>query len=155
MAKAVAEQFPRLEYVVQDLRSVVDDGRKKYAEERKKEYEGLKEGEEQKERAEIAFEAHDFLTPQPTRESEVGMLYLRWVLHNHPDSVGVVILRNLIPALVPGRTRVLVQDYVLEDYEGMQGLPMYRRRLATYVFKVLLLRRIVFWAAFWLTNAIL
>ncbi|ETS73767.1 hypothetical protein PFICI_14713 [Pestalotiopsis fici W106-1] len=94
MCIAIANAFPDLSFVVQDLAPVVDHGKKR-----------LPVNLAQR----VKFMAHDFLTKQPICNAEVYVL--RLILHNWSDKYCVRILRNLIPALKPG-ARIVVIDNV-------------------------------------------
>jgi hypothetical protein len=102
IARAAAENYPHLRYIVQDLPSVVAQAQ-----------------EEEK----VEFQAHDFFSPQPQRD--VAVFYLRHILHNWGDAHAINILRSLIPGMRRG-TRVLIHEHVL-DYHQKQ--PMWKRRL--------------------------
>ena len=73
---------------------------------------------------------HDFFTPQPIKDAAI--FYLRGVLLDWPDEVGLGILRNLRDAATPA-TRLVVQDIIAshacpdpaaEGYEqGLLSIP--------------------------------
>ncbi|KAF3025037.1 hypothetical protein E8E14_014355 [Neopestalotiopsis sp. 37M] len=94
MSIAIANVFPDLSFVVQDLAPVVENGKKHLPN-------GLA--------GRVRFMAHDFLTPQPVANAEVYLF--RLILHNWSDNYCIQILRNLIPALKSG-ARVVVVDNV-------------------------------------------
>lgn len=56
---------------------------------------------------------HDFFTPQPVIGARA--YYLHSVLHNWSDEDCVSVLKNLVPALVMGYSRVLVHEIVVSD----------------------------------------
>jgi hypothetical protein len=58
-------------------------------------------------------QAHDFYTPQPIKGARAYSLHS--ILHDWDDEHGVKILENLIPALVPGYSRVLLNEIVLSE----------------------------------------
>lgn len=87
----LAEAFPDLHFVVQDLPQVLLGAREKvppHVAQR------------------IEFVAHDFFTDQPV---VADAYFLRAVLHNWPDGYCVKILRRLVPALRNG-TRIVIND---------------------------------------------
>ncbi len=47
--------------------------------------------------------------------SGADIYFLRHILHNWPDSDCISILRNLIKEMVPGKSKLLVCDYVVPD----------------------------------------
>lgn len=92
VATAIAEAFPDINVIVQDLPSVITAAESK--------------PDRPKMSSTISFQAHDFFTPQPT----IADAYLyRWVFHDWPDHYVVRALQQLIPALKPG-ARVIVNE---------------------------------------------
>ena len=63
----------------------------------------------------LPFESqtHDFYTPQPVKGARAYSLHS--ILHDWDDAHGVSILENLRPALVPGYSRVLLNEIVLSE----------------------------------------
>jgi hypothetical protein len=61
----------------------------------------------------FACQAHDFFTPQPIKGARAYSLHS--ILHDWDDETGVRILENLKPALVPGYSRVLLNEIVLSE----------------------------------------
>ncbi|KAK3291693.1 S-adenosyl-L-methionine-dependent methyltransferase [Chaetomium fimeti] len=61
----------------------------------------------------IEVVAHDFFTPQPVKGAR--FYYFRNVFHNWPDHKCVEILRNIVPAMDPEYSTLLIDDYVLPD----------------------------------------
>ncbi|RAL09103.1 putative hydroxyindole O-methyltransferase [Aspergillus homomorphus CBS 101889] len=57
--------------------------------------------------------AHDFFTPQPICGARA--YYLHSILHDWDDERGVQILRNLVPALRRGYSRVLFNEIVVSE----------------------------------------
>ncbi|KIA75983.1 O-methyltransferase [Aspergillus ustus] len=62
-------------------------------------------------------QAHDFFTPQPIQHARAYSLHS--ILHDWSDADGVRILRNLVPALKRGYSRVLLNEIVVRD--GKEG----------------------------------
>jgi hypothetical protein len=58
-------------------------------------------------------QAHDFYTPQPIKGARAYSLHS--ILHDWDDAHGISILENLRPALVPGYSRVLLNEIVLSE----------------------------------------
>ena len=94
---AIAEKYPKLSFIVQDLPDVIQ---------------AAGQGSLPTHLADrIAFMAHDFFTKQPV----VADIYLlRYILHNWPDAYAIKILRQLIPALKSG-SRIIVNDHILPE----------------------------------------
>lgn len=57
--------------------------------------------------------SHDFFTPQPVKGAKA--YYLKMVLHDWPDAQCREILNNLKPALVPGFSKILINEIVVLD----------------------------------------
>ncbi|KAL2062467.1 hypothetical protein VTL71DRAFT_6733 [Oculimacula yallundae] len=93
---ALAERYPNLKFIVQDLPKTVTSAPK------------LSEDLASR----ITFQAHDFHTKQPVKGADV-YLY-RWILHNHSDKYAVNMLRQLIPALKKG-AKVVINDHCLPE----------------------------------------
>jgi len=57
--------------------------------------------------------AHDFFTPQPIRGARA--YYLHSVLHDWPDPLCRQILLNIISAMKPGYSKILINDHVIPE----------------------------------------
>ncbi|KAF1950072.1 putative hydroxyindole O-methyltransferase [Byssothecium circinans] len=88
----LAQKYPNITCIVQDLPATVKAGKEQLP----------KELEER-----VSFMSHDFWTEQPVKGADI--YYFRWVFHDWSDSLSVKLLRQLIPALKPG-ARVLIND---------------------------------------------
>jgi hypothetical protein len=92
---AIAEAFPKLKCIVQDLPEVIQAANIPKA---------LSER--------VHLQAHDFFEEQQT----IGDVYLfRWILHDWPDKYVIQILKQLVPAMRPG-SRVIVNDSVAPGF---------------------------------------
>ena len=72
-----------------------------------------------------SFEAnpHDFFTPQPIKHAKA--YYLHSVLHDWGDEEIVRILKNLLPALKPGYSKILLNEIVVsESHASLQATSM-------------------------------
>ena len=93
---ALAEKFPRLKFVVQDLPRMVNS---------------VQPGSiPESVRDRIEFVSHNFFEPQPAKDADV--FFFRWILHNWSDKYARKMLESLIPALKPG-ARVIINDICL------------------------------------------
>ncbi|KAF4763270.1 hypothetical protein HAV15_001476 [Penicillium sp. str.  len=90
VAFALADEFPGLEIVVQDLPGALEAAQ-------------IREGKN------VSFMPHDF-NEQPLKEVDVFMF--RWILHNWPDFYVQRILRALIPSLKRG-TKIIIFDEIM------------------------------------------
>ncbi|SPQ24141.1 92f86a0f-5903-4fca-ab4e-4565446c5867 [Thermothielavioides terrestris] len=61
----------------------------------------------------IEVMAYDFFTPQPIKGAR--FYYFRAVFHNWPEQKCIEILRNLVPAMDPEYSTLLIDDYVLPN----------------------------------------
>ncbi|KAB5542434.1 O-methyltransferase-domain-containing protein [Coniochaeta sp. 2T2.1] len=59
----------------------------------------------------VSFKSHDFFKPQPTVGASVYLL--RMIIHDWPDAEAQTILRNIVPALTPEGSTLLIMDTVL------------------------------------------
>ncbi|KIW93077.1 uncharacterized protein Z519_05682 [Cladophialophora bantiana CBS 173.52] len=101
MSIGLAEKFPQLKFVVQDLPDIVAVGEPALPPE-------LKDR--------VSFQAHDFFTPQPVQGADVYLL--RFILHDYSDTHATLILKSLLPAL-KSTSKLLVMDGVLPEPGSM------------------------------------
>lgn len=94
---AIAQRFPSLRCIVQDLPKVVAYARTTVPP-------SLTDR--------VTFMEHDFFAEQPVRGADV--YYFRWILHDWSDKYAVRILRSLIPALKVG-ARIVLSEYVVPE----------------------------------------
>ncbi len=90
----IAQAFPNLRCVVQDLPDViagVDSGALSRLDN-------------------VSFMAHDFFVVQPVKGAEVYLL--RWILQDWSDKYAIRILQALIPALKVG-SKIVVHEHIL------------------------------------------
>ncbi|KAL7621383.1 hypothetical protein AAE478_008705 [Parahypoxylon ruwenzoriense] len=100
VAIRIAERFPNIKCVVQDLPDTIADGASKLPA-------GLRDR--------VTFMAHDFLTEQPV---SADVYYFRSIFHNWADKYCIKILRNLIPALKPG-ANIIIHERILPGLETL------------------------------------
>ena len=93
---SIAQRYPSLNFVVQDLKDVVQRGASALPQELK---------------SRIKFMAHDFFTDQPVTAQ---LYYFRWIFHNWSDGYCIRILRGLIPAFRYG-VKVLIHDICMPE----------------------------------------
>lgn len=60
----------------------------------------------------VTIQAHDFFAPQPV--NDVDIFLLRYILHDWSDPKAIEILRRLREVAIPGKTRVVVIDGVIQ-----------------------------------------
>ncbi len=60
----------------------------------------------------ITFQPHDFFTPQPVSGADVYLF--RQILHNWSADKAVAILKNTVPAMVPG-SHIVIMDVLLPE----------------------------------------
>ena len=91
---AIAEKFPRLKFVVQDLPDVAERAK---ASPKATEF-----------RDRISFQGHNFFEPQPVA---ADAYLFRWIFHDWPDKYVIKILRQLVPALKPGAKIIINEGF--------------------------------------------
>jgi hypothetical protein len=102
---AIAEKYPSLKFIVQELPSM-----------RPPNVTGHLVTPELGKR--VSLTIHDFFTPQTV---SADLYYFRWIFHNWSDAYAVKILQNLVPALKPG-ARVLINDGILPEPGSVEGM---------------------------------
>ncbi|KAF2656259.1 putative O-methyltransferase [Lophiostoma macrostomum CBS 122681] len=93
----IAEHYPEMKCIIQDLPNVVHRAEKEVPDNL---------------RDRVTFMPHDFFTEQPVKSADVYLL--RWVLHDWSDKYAIRIIRNLIPALAK-HSKIVVQEFVLPE----------------------------------------
>jgi len=93
----VAEHFPDLRLVIQDLPPVIESGKKIWTERMPAAIET----------GQVTPEAHNFFDPQP--HQDVSVFFVKHVLHNWSDASCVKILKRLRDASNPS-TRLVIMD---------------------------------------------
>ncbi|KAH8585512.1 putative O-methyltransferase [Bisporella sp. PMI_857] len=105
----IAEKMPGMSFVVQDEKLILEAGRD----------EGIPE--EVKERVE--FMPHDFFQPQPVKGADVYLF--RFILHDHTDMNCIKILSQIIDAMDPEKSRILIDDAVVPEVLGQESLRIF------------------------------
>ena len=113
----LANTFPHLKFVVQDLPKTIEGAEEKISE---------------NVRGRIQFMAHDFFNDQ-TVKAEVYLI--RYCFHNWPDHYCIRVLQRLIPVMKDG-TRVIVNDHVVPE---MGKLSLLKERYTRYVVEKMIL----------------
>lgn len=62
----------------------------------------------------LVFQSHDFFTPEPVKGADV--YFLKHVLHDWADPTSIKILRNIVPAMTPKKSRIVIMDGVVPEY---------------------------------------
>lgn len=96
----LAKQFPHLNFVVQDLPVNADSGRKTVADTLPTDI-----------TSRLTFQGHDFTQPQPVHGADAYLL--RMILHDWPDDKAATILKNIVAAMDPSKSKLLIMDTVL------------------------------------------
>ena len=99
----LAERFPHLQYVVQDISISTDSASRP---------------------DNVSFITHDFFTPQPI---QADVFFFRKVFHDWSDANCQKILRALSPALKTG-VKLMINDIVLPEPKGRPNLEEYVAR---------------------------
>jgi hypothetical protein len=93
---AVAEQFPRLHYIIQDRPEVIETAT------------NLREGPARC----VTFQIYNFFTVKPVKNADV--YFLCWILHDWSDKYAIRIIKALIPALQPGG-KILTSEAIMPE----------------------------------------
>lgn len=121
VAVALAQRFPHLDVVVQDMNKVI---------------EGAEAGlpDDLKTDGRVRFMAHDLLAPQPI---SARVFFFRWILHNWADKYCIAVLRAHIPVLEQGN-RIIVMDTIMpepcEGSESAGAVPLWIEKDLRYVY---------------------
>ena len=72
----------------------------------------------------VTIQAHDFFTPQPVNDADIFLF--RYTLHDWPNTKAIEILKRLREVAIPGKTKVVVIDGVIQyacaiDRKKIQG----------------------------------
>lgn len=118
----IAQRYPNLRCIVQDLPTVIVTGEAQLPA-------NVKDR--------VSFMAHDFWTKQPVINADV--YFFRWIFHAWPDSLAVKILQQLIPSLKEG-AKVLINDICMPP---PKAISLYQERWIRLVIVPLIM--------FWLT----
>ncbi|KAI0520797.1 S-adenosyl-L-methionine-dependent methyltransferase [Xylaria bambusicola] len=100
VAISIAERFPNIKCIVQDLPDTVTEGASYLPKHL---------------RNRVTFMAHDFFKPQPV---SADVYYFRSIFHNWADKYCIKILQNLVPALRPG-AKVIIHERILPGLEKL------------------------------------
>lgn len=111
---AIAQSFPGLRFVVQDLPDMIEDA----AEELPTDVDSR-----------IKFMEHDFFREQPV---SADVYLFRIIFHNWSDANVIKILKSTIPAMRPG-ARIVLNDYLIPE---PGTLPPTKEREVRYVFNI-------------------
>lgn len=103
---AIAQQFPSLNFVVEDFPSLQTNFERRLPAELTNR---------------ITFRPHDIFTPQPVN---AAVYFLRLILHDYSDPYAVKILQNLVPAMKTG-SRIVISEIMLPS-PGTPSSPMLR-----------------------------
>ncbi|KAI9664064.1 MAG: hypothetical protein M1821_007555 [Bathelium mastoideum] len=100
---AIAQRWPEVKCIVQDLPDTIKGLDERVPAELKDRVSGME---------------HDFLTEQPVKGADVYLL--RWILHDWSDKYSIKILQGLVPALKKG-AKVVINDICIPP-PGMLGV---------------------------------
>jgi 6-hydroxytryprostatin B O-methyltransferase len=106
---ALAEKFPNLKFIVQDVPDVIADSVERF--EKRKLPVSIA--------SRIQFQEHSFFKPQPVKGASVYLL--RHILHDWPDKEAIQILRNLVPVLGK-QSKIIISDIVLPQQGSIPAI---------------------------------
>lgn len=100
---ALAQAFPHLNFVVEDLPETIANSKKAFESHPAKAEVGSR----------LQFQEHDFFKPQPVTDGDIYLL--RMIIHDWPDSEAVKILGHIQAGLKKPGARVIIMDTILPD----------------------------------------
>jgi 2-polyprenyl-6-methoxyphenol hydroxylase-like FAD-dependent oxidoreductase len=100
-SRALANAFPGLNFIVQDLPDTIENARVALAD----------SSDFHDDR--VRFMSHDFFTPQPVTNADV--YFLRMIIHDWPDGSAVTILSHIRDAMKKPGARIIVMDTILPE----------------------------------------
>ncbi|KAE8422574.1 O-methyltransferase-domain-containing protein [Aspergillus pseudocaelatus] len=92
LSRRVSQKYPHLRFIVQDLPAVIH---------------GVEDTDK------VTMMEHDIRHPNPVRGADV--YFLRSILHDYPDAACVEILSNIVSAMDPTKSRILLDEMVVPD----------------------------------------
>lgn len=99
----VANEFPDLNFIIQDLPEAVETAQKSFT---------ADENIKSTVKSRIQFMSHDFFTPQPVVDAQI--YFLRMIIHDWPDKDALLILKHLADVLKQNPSaRIVIMDTVL------------------------------------------
>jgi 6-hydroxytryprostatin B O-methyltransferase len=106
---ALAERFPKLKFIVQDVPDVIKDSVKRF---------------EKRElpvpiASRIQFQEHSFFILQPVKSASVYLL--RHILHDWLDKEAIQVLRNIIPVLGK-QSKIIISDIILPQQGSIPAI---------------------------------
>ncbi|EAW14841.1 O-methyltransferase xanE [Aspergillus clavatus NRRL 1] len=101
----IAEKIPGLNFVVQDDAAILEAGQA----------EGIPSAVKER----IEFMPHDFFKEQPVKGADAYLL--RFILHDHPDSVCAKILSHIVDVMDPEKSRILIDDAIVPSFLGPES----------------------------------
>ncbi|KAF8641330.1 hypothetical protein AX16_010028 [Volvariella volvacea WC 439] len=100
VSRWLAERFPNLNIVVQDLPHVIEDAKKLWQE---RIPDAIQSGR-------VKLEAHDFFTKQPHKDADIFLM--KHIVHDWSDNYARVILRNLRDSAQPHTRLILLEGLI-------------------------------------------
>ncbi|RAQ56991.1 sterigmatocystin 8-O-methyltransferase [Aspergillus flavus] len=92
LSRRVSQKHPHLRFIVQDLPAVIH---------------GVEDTDK------VTMMEHDIRRPNPVRGADVYLL--RSILHDYPDAACVEILSNIVTAMDPSKSRILLDEMIMPD----------------------------------------
>ncbi|KIW62946.1 hypothetical protein, variant [Phialophora macrospora] len=108
----IAAAAPALDFIVQDLETVVAQARSERANDHDMDR--------------VEFQAHDFFTEQPVKNASVYLL--RFICHDYSDKYAAQILSHLAAAMGP-HSRILIIDEVMPEVGVLSQVEEQRARM--------------------------
>jgi len=100
--QAIMKKNPLLRFTIQDISSVTDQATAYWDRHDPK---AVADGQ-------VVIQVHDFFSPQPVDDADIFLL--RYILHDWSNAKAIEILKRLREVAVPGKTRIVVIDGVIQ-----------------------------------------
>ncbi|TKX25775.1 O-methyltransferase-like protein 7 [Elsinoe australis] len=100
---ALAQAYPHLNFIVEDLPETIANSKKAFESHPAKAEVGSR----------LRFQEHDFFKPQPVTDGDIYLL--RMIIHDWPDSEAIKILGHIQAGLQKPGARVIIMDTILPE----------------------------------------
>ncbi|KAL5492808.1 hypothetical protein ACEPAI_4256 [Sanghuangporus weigelae] len=110
----VVKKFPNIQVVLEDRPSVIEQAKNHWKQHLSSHVTGGK----------VHFIATDFFKDQPTLPGPPDVFLLRWILHDWPDKYAIKILKNLRKAAIPGKTKLVIVESIMDYACESEGVPV-------------------------------
>ncbi|KAI4213304.1 MAG: hypothetical protein LQ351_004045 [Letrouitia transgressa] len=119
LSMALAKKFPKLKFIIQDMKETVEENRRNLPAEFQDR---------------ISYEIHDFFTPQPIK---ADIYLMRHIVHSWPDKWVIKLLKETAVAMEPNSKIIIVETIVLPGGQYDYLEERWARKMDLLMFTVL------------------